>query len=219
MRPVLTPLAVCADRHDQGHRRRRAHPRGGRVLRRGLLLRDRRADPQRRHGLARRHQHPHLRDQLLHAPHQDARPVDWAPALHDTVHRACVRAVQGGRQDRGLCKCSSLPTMSQLESLPRAATTLHPLSRAASVCSTAGAGSCTSGGPACPAYFSARLRARSCFSMRMRSCIAFLSMSCACMCHPARAFIHADSVFFRRSTCSTSSRSGRARSATASSRS
>jgi hypothetical protein len=80
----------CADRHHQGHRRRRPDPRGGRVLRRGLLLRDRRADPQRRHRLARRDQHPHLRDQLLHPPHQDARPVDRPPALHDTVHRARV---------------------------------------------------------------------------------------------------------------------------------
>jgi len=174
-----TEPCVCADWNHQGHRRRRPDPRRGRLLRRGLLLRDRRADPQRRHGLARRHLHAHLRDQLLHPPHQDARPVDRPPPLHDTVHRACVRAVQGGRQDRGLCKCSSLPTMHQLASLPRAATTLHLLSRT-SGCRTASAGSCgscTSGGPARPAYFSSRLRVRCCFSMRILSCIACLSNS------------------------------------------
>jgi hypothetical protein len=194
---VLTGIS-CADRDDEGHRRRRAHPRRSRVLRRGLLLRDRRADPQRRHGLARRHQHPHLRDQLLHAPHQDARPVDRPPALHDTVHRARVREVQGGREDGGLCKCSSLPTMSQsLASLPRLQTTLHPLSRA-SVCTTActtAAGSCTSGGPACPAYFSSRHRMRSCLSTRLASRIALPSISCRCMRPRTHAFIHADSVF------------------------
>ena len=85
----LTHL-FCADRHHQGHRRRRFDPGRGRLLRRGLLLRDRRAHPQRRHRLPRRHLDPHLRDQLLHPPHQDARPVDRPPPLHDTLHRARV---------------------------------------------------------------------------------------------------------------------------------
>jgi hypothetical protein len=92
LRPLLTHL-FCADRHHQGHRRRRFDPGRGRLLRRGLLLRDGRAHPQRRHRLPRRHQHPHLRDQLLHPPHQDARPVHRPPPLHDTVHRARVRQV------------------------------------------------------------------------------------------------------------------------------
>lgn len=167
LRPLLTHLFFCADRHHQGHRRRRAHPRGGRVLRRGLLLRDRRAHPQRRHGLARRHQHPHLRDQFLHAPDKNARPVDRPPALHDTVHRAGVREVQGGWQERGLCKCSPPPTMSQSPTLSSLA---HPQPNSAprsttistSACSSASASTSTqSGGPAHPAYFSSRLRARS----------------------------------------------------------
>ena len=89
IRLLLTHI-FCADRHHQGHRRRRAHPRRSRLLRRGLLLRDGRAHPQRRHRLARRHQHPHVRDQLLHPPHQDARPVHRPPPLHDTVHRASL---------------------------------------------------------------------------------------------------------------------------------
>jgi hypothetical protein len=69
-----------------------------------------------------------------------------------------------------------------LASLPRLPTTRHPLSPAASLASTASAGSCTSGGPARPAYFSSRLCVRPCLSMRIRSCAAFLSMSCGCMC-------------------------------------
>ena len=92
IRLLLTHI-FCADRHHQGHRRRRPHLGRSRVLRRGLLLRDGRAHPQRRHRLPRRHLHAHLRDQLLHPPHQDARPVHRPPPLHDTVHRARVRQV------------------------------------------------------------------------------------------------------------------------------
>ena len=112
-RLLLSHLCLCADRHHQGHRRGRAHPRRGRLLRRGLLLRDGRAHPQRRHRLPRRHLDPHLRDQLLHPPHKNARPVHRPPPLHDTVHRARVREVQGGWQDRGLCTSSSPSTISQ----------------------------------------------------------------------------------------------------------
>ena len=83
-------IFCCADRHHQGHRRRRPHPGRGRLLRRGLLLRDGRAHPQRRHRLPRRHLDPHLRDQLLHPPHKNARPVHRPPPLHDTVHRASL---------------------------------------------------------------------------------------------------------------------------------
>jgi len=92
-------VCVCADRDHQGHRRRRFDPRRGRVLRRGLLLRDRRPHPERRLGVPRRHLDAHVRDQLLHAPHQDARPGDRAPALRDPEHRALLRAVQGGREE------------------------------------------------------------------------------------------------------------------------
>jgi hypothetical protein len=89
IRQLLTHIS-CADRHHQGHRRRRPDSGGSRLLRRGLLLRNGRAHPQRRHRLPRRHLDPHLRDQLLHTSHQDARPVHRPAPFHDTVHRACV---------------------------------------------------------------------------------------------------------------------------------
>jgi hypothetical protein len=87
---ILSLYIFCADRDDERHGRRRSDSRRSRLLRRGLLLRDRRAHPQRRHRLARRHLHAHLRDQLLHAPDKNARPVHRPPPLHDTVHRAGV---------------------------------------------------------------------------------------------------------------------------------
>lgn len=94
----LTDSGLATDRDHEGHRRRRAHTRGGCVLRRELLLRDGGAHSVHRRRVSGRDLDAHERDQLLHAPDQDDRPGHRPAAVPDAVHRAGVRGVHRRRQ-------------------------------------------------------------------------------------------------------------------------